>query len=199
MDNIKEYTIIFLISGIVQLLMQKYISNIGYKFNQVLKIIFAIIVGLINCYLFYKYSFGYNFLLYSLLIEVLIVITLLDFQYEIILNRLNISVAIIGLFNIIITKDFYNGILAFFTAGGLFFILAIISNGGIGGGDIKLIAPLGLIFGIYPILYIIMLSFIFASVIGIVLIILRIKGLKSSIALAPYISLATISLIIYYM
>ena len=120
------------------------------------------------------------------------VITIVDLSHKIIPNRLNLMVGIVGIINLIIIKDFYTSIVAFFAAGALFLALALISNGGIGGGDIKLIAPLGLIFGVLPIAYIISYTFIFGAIFGIGMIILGKKTLLSEIALAPYVSLATI-------
>jgi Flp pilus assembly protein protease CpaA len=85
--------------------------------------------------------------------------------------------------------------MSFFISGLLFLGLALIT-GGIGGGDVKLIAPLGLIFGIIPTLYLICYSFIVAGAVSIILMITKKAKMGTEIALAPYIGIATIIIII---
>ena len=172
-------------------------KNLGYKLNNSISVLVSITTGVLSTYLLYRYGVGYEFIKYVALIQILMVISFVDLSYKIIPNRLNLMVGVIGIIDLVITKDFYSSIVAFFIAGGLFLALALLSNGGIGGGDIKLIAPLGLIFGILPIAYIISYTFIFGAVFGIGMLLLGKKSLVSEIALAPYISLATLMFITY--
>ena len=51
-----------------------------------------------------------------------------------------------------------NSAIGFAVGGGLFFLIAVISKGGMGGGDIKLMAVLGLWFGWQKLLLLILLS-----------------------------------------
>lgn len=184
-----------MLCGLIQFMFHKYMDFLGYKLNKLLSIIFSVGAGLLASYLAYKYGKSYELIKYATLLELLIVISLVDLSYKLIPNRLNLMVGIIGVVNLMITNDLYNSIVAFFLAGGLFLALALISKGGIGGGDIKLIAPLGLIFGILPISYIISYTFILGAIFGIGMLIIGKKSFLSEIALAPYISLATIMFI----
>ena len=150
---------------------------------------------IISLIILYKYGRGLEILKYILITEVILTITAVDITVKLIPDRLNAILLIIGLINLIATKEIYSSILAFLLAGFLFLGLALIT-GGIGGGDIKLIAPLGLIFGLLPTLYLICYSFIIAGVISIILMIMNKAKIGSEIALAPYISIATIIIIL---
>jgi leader peptidase (prepilin peptidase)/N-methyltransferase len=60
-----------------------------------------------------------------------------------------------------------------------------------GGGDIKLMGVLGLFFGMKSIMQIFVVSFLFASIISIFLLVTRIKKKNDYIAFGPFIVLAT--------
>lgn len=131
-------------------------------------------------------------IIYIAVIILLIKIAYIDFKQKIIPDRLNLIVALLGIFNLILNfenRKIYIASAAITFA--VFLFLAIITNGGIGGGDIKLFTVLGLIFGT-DILIIIVASFSVATIISIIRLLLRQINMKESIALAPYICAGTI-------
>lgn len=189
------YICTFILAGLLQFTLQQYANFLGYRLNKIGSILFLSLTSAVISYLAYLYPFNYTFFKYALLIEVLMTISLIDTQYKIIPDPLNKVIALLGLINLIVTRDYYN-ILAFLLAGSFFLGIALISKGGMGGGDIKMIASLGLIMGILPIIYIIKYSFIFAAVAGVVMILLKKKTFSSAIAMGPYISLGTLVLLV---
>lgn len=81
-----------------------------------------------------------------------------------------------------------------FVIGGLIFlIILIVSKGGMGGGDVKLIGALGFILGVPKVFLNIFLSFLIGGIISIFLLVFKIKGRKDPI---PFRTLYHISL--YY-
>ncbi len=87
-------------------------------------------------------------------IVLLLVITATDFEVQLIFDAATLPLAVLGListiFNCYNTNSYttlLDNLLAASIGGLLFFLLAIITKGGIGGGDIKLIAALGLWLG----------------------------------------------------
>ncbi|WP_416199199.1 prepilin peptidase [Sporanaerobacter sp.] len=88
------------------------------------------------------------------------------------------------------SPNIINSILALIISSGIFLIIAIISKGGIGGGDIKLIGVLGFILGIKFTLLNIFLSFILGAIISIFLLLFKIKGKKDPIPFGPFICIA---------
>ncbi len=73
----------------------------------------------------------------------------------------------------------------------VFLLLAIITDGCVGGGDIKLFTALSLIFGT-EIMLVIAVTFILAAIISFARVMLKRINMKDSVALAPYICVATI-------
>ncbi len=132
-----------------------------------------------------------NFI-YMILLIILFVVAYIDHKQKIIPDRLNIIVALLGIFNLILNLEnckMYIASAAITFA--VFLFLAVLTDGGIGGGDIKLFTALGLIFGV-EILKIIAVTFVSAAIISIARVLLKLINIKESTALAPYICAATI-------
>ncbi len=90
-----------------------------------------------------------------------------------------------------------NHVFAALAAGALFaFIIALTRGKGMGVGDLKLVIPLGFIFGWPDIVLIVALSFIIGAVYGIFAMALGKKSLKSAVPFGPFLVFA--SLIIFF-
>lgn len=80
-------------------------------------------------------------------------------------------------------------------AGGvLFLIIAILSRGALGGGDIKLIACLGLWLGTDALFAVSMIGIILGGLVALLLLLTGKKKRKSAFAYGPYFALTTIAL-----
>src|SRR5581483_4469383 len=77
--------------------------------------------------------------------------------------------------------------------GAVFFgvLVAITRGRGMGLGDVKLAFPLGFLFGWPDILFIIMISFLLGGAFGVGLISIHQKTMKSTIAFAPFLIIAS--------
>lgn len=73
----------------------------------------------------------------------------------------------------------------------LLYIVQIISHGGLGGGDVKFAFVLGLWLGIDGILIALFMSTVFASIVG-VIILIKCKNLKFAIPFGPFMSLGAL-------
>ncbi len=87
--------------------------------------------------------------------------------------------------------------LGFLIGGGLYLLLAVITRGGMGGGDIKLMAILGLWLGSGGILWVVLLSSNIGAVISLLLMALKIKGRKDFIPFGPFIVIAAMLVMLY--
>ncbi|WP_028309451.1 prepilin peptidase [Desulfitibacter alkalitolerans] len=136
---------------------------------------------------------GFDVLLikYLVLFSVLIVATFIDLDHQIIPNKLVFLIFTWGIIWQIFYPElfWYQSIGGAILGGGLLFLAAIISRGGMGGGDIKLMFAAGFILGISATALALFLSFLAGSIIGMVLILLRIKGRKDPIPFGPFLSL----------
>ena len=186
------YGIIISLSVLFQFILHYFLIHIGYSITRVKSIIFALTTGLVIAYVTYRYGISYRLLIYAVLIELLMCISLVDIEHKIIPDRLNLAVALTGAVHLTLVDNIYSHILAFFAAGLSFLLMSLISKGGIGGGDVKLIASLGLVYGLLPITYIICYSLIIAAIAGALMIVIGNKNLRSEIALAPYICITAI-------
>lgn len=86
----------------------------------------------------------------------------------------------------------FNFIIAAIIASAFFLAIFLISRGKwIGFGDVKLAVLAGLLLGFPGILLGLFLAFFFGAIIGIGLIFLKLKGLKSQIPFAPFLIIGT--------
>ena len=153
--------------------------------------------GFIYLLLYYSFGLSIDFIFYSIIFSILLVISFIDFKFQIIPDSLNIFILIFAIIYKLlqfilygISPNILNSILGLLISGGLFLLIAIISKGGMGGGDIKLIGVLGFILGIKFSLLNIFLSFILGAIISIFLLLFKIKGRKDPIPFGPFICIA---------
>lgn len=69
----------------------------------------------------------------------------------------------------------------------MLFVIAVITKGGIGFGDVKLFGVIGLMVGSGGVFALLFLSLLFSSIVSVILILIRKKTLKSSVPMAPFI------------
>jgi leader peptidase (prepilin peptidase)/N-methyltransferase len=142
------------------------------------------------CYYFFGLTPG--FFKYAVMLDLLLVISIIDLEIGLIPNRIVLWL----FFWIFLWQLFYpylpleSVMIGFLAGGGLFYVIALLSRGGMGGGDIKLMAVLGLAAGWPYVLVVFLLSFILGSLSGLVLLVSKKRALKDSLAFAPFLSLA---------
>lgn len=163
----------------------------------------AIYVGLV-------YSFGiqnslignFNLIKYALLTPMLLSAFVIDFKHKIIPDRLNLTIFEVGIViaflygfsNVAITIDLLFGMLV---GGSIFAIIALIGGmiygkEAMGLGDVKFIAALGLYFGLTNIVIISVMSFLLGAIVGIILIVFRVKKSNEYIPFGPFIVISTL-------
>ena len=150
--------------------------------------------------LFNKYGLTFTFVEYAVLSSLLIVISFIDYQYQIIPDGLVTFGLILGVVSAVLKINnihLLSGIVGFMVGGGLFLLIALVSKGAMGGGDIKLMAIIGFILGWKYTLMVSLLSFIIGAILSITLMILKIKGRKDYIPFGPFIAIATYITILY--
>ena len=120
-----------------------------------------------------------------------------DFEQYIIFDKILLPFAIIGVAAMIhLNLPIADRIIAAIFGGGIFFLLSVLSGGGIGGGDIKLVAVLGLWLGTEKLLSVVLFSCIFAGISAGILILTKQKDRKDFFAYGPYFALTTIFILL---
>jgi len=150
--------------------------------------------GILFILLYYKFKLCMDFIVYMLIFSFLIVVGFIDIDHQIIPDILVKLTFLVALSYEILKALVYgypiyltNKIIALAIGALSFIIINIVSNGGIGGGDIKLIAALGFILGISKLILTIFISFILGAAVSIVLLMLGLKRRKDVIPFAPFI------------
>ena len=142
---------------------------------------------------------------YIILTPMLLSAFVIDYKLQIIPNRLNLTIFEIGLLfafaygisDVAITLNMLLGMLA---GAGIFLVITLVGGlfygkEAMGFGDVKLMAALGLYFGVNSIAEISLLSFIVATIISIFILFIRLLILKTKdeyIAFGPFIAISAI-------
>ncbi|MFF3101652.1 prepilin peptidase [Viridibacillus arvi] len=133
-----------------------------------------------------------------LFISLLIIITVSDIAYMLIPNKILLffgALLVVGRI-FIQSEPWWNSIVGAFGGFLILLLVAILSKGGIGGGDIKLFFIIGLVLGIFSTLLALFLAAVIGLVTGVVLLIYRKQGRKTPIPFGP--SIAVASIIAYF-
>lgn len=149
--------------------------------------------GLLYVLVYEAYGLSITTVIYCLVASALLTLAKIDLDTEIIPDRFHVIIGGLGV--VLLIADFqwwsvFDSFIGFLVGGGFFLLLAIVSKGGMGGGDIKLMAALGFLLGWKSILMVTWIAFVVGAAISVILLVLKIKGRKEMIPFGPFISLA---------
>lgn len=160
--------------------------------------------GIIYLLIFYHFGLSIDFIFFGFIISILIVISFIDYYHQIIPDSLILMILALSIIHKALIYFIYKAPISFFDsisgfagAGALFIIIALVSNGGMGGGDIKLIAVMGFILGLKKTLLNILLSFLIGAVFSIFLLLSGKKGRKDAIPFGPFICISFFITLLY--
>lgn len=120
----------------------------------------------------------------------LLFITYIDIKYQYIFDHVVLALAVIAvLATPYIEYTLLERLFGVLVGGIVMLIIAICARGMLGGGDIKMVAMLGLWQGVYALPAFLFISFTSAALFAIVAIILRKKTMRDTIAFGPYLAL----------
>lgn len=151
-----------------------------------------LVCGLLFAVSFWLHGWSWLTVQSWLLLPFLLLISLIDYDCQLIFDRVLIFLAAFGL-----AQQWLGGffapletLLAVLLGGGLMLVIALASRGGMGGGDIKFVAALGCWFGWPQILLLLLLAFISGGLIGALLLASGKKGRKDAVPFGPFLALA---------
>jgi len=121
--------------------------------------------------------------------SLLVVVSVIDIRHRIIPNGIVLTGLISGIpLNFLSREAAYDGLVGFLLGGGILLLVAVLSRGGMGGGDIKLAAMAGIYLGWQQTLLMLLLSFLLGSVVGVAIVWAQRKTLKEAIPFGPFLS-----------
>lgn len=160
-------------------------------------------IELLTSFLFlYTYSrFGLSLEFFQgvILVGFLMVIAAIDYDHQLIFDKVLIPMAGIGIIlKVMIILPFINVlyyevldmIMGFCLGGGLLLLIHWLSKGGIGWGDIKFAAVIGIWLGWKYTLLTLLFAFILGGGVGVFLIVSKLKERKEYIPFGPFLSIA---------
>ena len=164
------------------------------------------LVEALNAFLYiallWRYGAEWYFFLYCALISALIVITFIDLDFQIIPDMITLPGIVIGFiagpllmpdpFMRYSRLSFLSSLVGFLAGGGLYYAIAILSKGGMGGGDIKMMAMVGALMGWKSVILTTFLGSLTGAIVGIFLMIFKGKGRKTKIPFGPFLALGVL-------
>ena len=169
------------------------------------KYILMLIIAIVYITLLYFNGLTIDTLKFMLLIPMLIIAFMIDLKLQIIPNRLTLTIFETGLVftfikTLLITGGginiFIDSMVGMLVGGGIFLIITLIGGAiagkeAMGFGDVKLMGALGLFFGWLNMILISVMSFLFAAIVSIIILIARKKKFSEYIPFGPFIVVAS--------
>ncbi|MEI6608237.1 MAG: prepilin peptidase [Deltaproteobacteria bacterium] len=163
-----------------------------------------LITAILSLLLFLRFGLTFNFLIFFVFTAVLIVITFIDLDHQIIPDVLTLpGIPIFFLAAIFLVKNpwkvpWMEALIGLLIGGGMLFTIAYIyqlitKREGMGGGDIKLLAMIGGFLGWKSLIFILLVSSFSGAIVGIAAMVIQKKDMKYAIPFGPFLSAAAIA------
>jgi len=148
---------------------------------------------------YWRFGSSWEAAIYSILFSALIVVSLIDLRYKIIPDIITIPGIVTGIVAsaLVLPSGIVNSVSGVILGGGIFFVAALLSRGGMGGGDIKLLAMMGAFLGWMDVILIVVVSSFLGSIVGIFLMVFHGKGRKHPIPFGPFLAIAGVIAIFF--
>ena len=150
--------------------------------------------------LFLKFGLTLKFLAFFIFTAVLIVITFIDLDHQIIPDIISLpGIPVFFLAAIFLVKiPWMEALIGLLIGGGVLFAIAFVyelltKREGMGGGDIKLLAMIGGFLGWKSLLFILLFSSFFGAIIGITAMIIKKQDMKYAVPFGPFLSAAAVA------
>lgn len=164
-------------------------------------------VGLLFLLVYNYFGLTVEAFFYLALLFMLLAIALIDFEHRIVPNTIvAIGLGIGFLFYIpviadiwlelpgwlVLKRELVDAAGGFLLGGGVMLIILLVSRGGMGAGDMKLMALIGLFVGLRGAAVVMLLGFFLGAIVGVTFMALGKLTRKDALPFAPYLSLAAL-------
>lgn len=149
--------------------------------------------------LFWRFGFTADLLKYIFLISLLLILSVIDLDSKTIPNIFVIIIFAWALFWQTISPaiSWADAALGLLAGGGITLLIALLSRGGMGGGDIKLLAALGFLAGWLDLLLIFFIAVLLGAIAGLAVMVIQKKSGKTAIPFGPFIA-AAYTLVLFF-
>ena len=158
-----------------------------------------ILTALVSLAVFWLYGPSLQYLAGFLFAAVLIVITFIDFDHQIIPDVISLpGIPVFFLLGwLVMGVPLWESLIGILAGGGFLYLIAVgyellTKREGMGGGDIKLLAMIGAFLGWKSLFFVVFMSSILGAAIGVVLILIKGKDMKYAVPFGPFLSIAAV-------
>ncbi len=147
---------------------------------------------------FWQIGFQPELIIAILFMSLLVIITVSDIAYMLIPDKVLLPIgALLLVLRLIIPLDpWWDSLLGAALGFGILLLIAIVSKGGMGGGDIKLFFVIGLVLGVSGTFMTLFFASLIGSIAGIIMLRINNEGRKTPVPFGPSIALAAV--IVYF-
>ncbi|WP_409301955.1 prepilin peptidase [Peribacillus sp. SCS-155] len=161
--------------------------------------IIELMTGLLFALSYHVFGLSGEFFVSLALVSLLMIIFVTDIKYMLIPDKILLFFAVVFLFLRIFypLAPWWDSLLGAAVGFGLLLLIAIVSRGGMGGGDIKLFAVLGLVLGTKHVLLGFMFSTFYGAIFGVAGMLLGKVKKKNPIPFGPFIVFGALTAYFY--
>ncbi len=152
-----------------------------------------LLTGSLTWGLWRVYGMDASAFLFMLFVWSLIAVTFIDLDHQIIPDEITLGGAVAGLAaSHFLPLGLYGSVAGLLVGGGIFFLIAVAVPGGMGGGDIKLMAAIGAFLGWKQALLTIILGSALGAIVGLLMIAVFGRGRKDKIPFGPFLAVGAV-------
>ena len=158
------------------------------------------ITAILSLVLFAKFYLTLNFIIFFAFTAVLIVITFIDLDNQIIPDVLTLpGIPVFFLLAVFVVKvPWMEAAIGLLIGGGVLFAIAFVyelltKREGMGGGDIKLLAMIGGFLGWKSLIFILLCSSCLGAIVGIAVMVIKKQNMKYAVPFGPFLSIAAVA------
>jgi len=156
---------------------------------------------------YWRFGLGWDVIVYFAFMSALVAVTFIDLDFQIIPDAITLPGIPLGLVaGMFLLPDpmartmslgWQSALIGAAVGFGLFYAVAVASRGGMGGGDIKLMAMVGALTGWKAVLLTTFLGSLVGSVLGLFLMLAKGKGRKTKIPFGPFLALGAVLTLLF--
>lgn len=172
-------------------------GNISWRYPLV-----ELVTAILALLLFMRFGLTLHFVVLFIFTAVLIVITFIDLDHQIIPDILTLpGIPLFFLAAVFIVKvPWLEALIGLLIGGGVLFAIAFVyqiitKREGMGGGDIKLLAMIGGFFGWKSLIFILLFSSFAGALVGVAAMIIKKQDMKYAVPFGPFLSAAAVAYI----
>ena len=156
------------------------------------------VTGALFAFSYWKFGFTAELVVALLFISLLVIINVSDIAYMLIPNKILLFFLPLFIVGRVFSplSPWWDSIVGALVGFGILYLIAVVSKGGMGGGDIKLFFLLGIVLGTLNSLLTLFLASFIGMFVGIIVLKMRGQGRKTPLPFGPSIAIAAV--IVYF-